>query len=153
MANIAQMVNVLQAMIFTDGAKMLLTPTYHVFKMYVPFQDAVVLPVSFDAGSYSVGGITLPRVDAIAAKAKDGKIVIALTNIDPNQSVNFDVSVPGINATVARGQILTAPKIDSVNTFDAPRTVWPKAVAAEVKDGKLSIALAPASVMVLSLYR
>ena len=153
MANIAQMVNVLQAMIFTDGAKMLLTPTYHVFKMYVPFQDALVLPVSFDAGSYSVGAITLPRVDAIAAKTKDGKIVIALTNVDPNQSVNFDVSVPGVEATTARGQVLTAPKIDSVNTFSAPRTVSPKAVAAEVKDGKLSIALAPASVMVLSFDR
>ena len=51
MANIAQMVNVLQAMILTDRARMILTPTYHVFRMYLPFQDATSIPVSFAAGS------------------------------------------------------------------------------------------------------
>ena len=50
-ANIAQMINVLQAMIMTDKEKMVLTPTYYVFKMYVPFQDATSVPVTFDAGS------------------------------------------------------------------------------------------------------
>ena len=77
MANIAQMVNVLQAMILTDKEKMLLTPTYHVFRMYVPFQDATFVPVTFDAGTYAHGEITLPRVDAIAAKDKDGKLWFA----------------------------------------------------------------------------
>ena len=51
MANIAQMINVLQAMILTDKEKMVLTPTYYVFKMYVPFQDATFVPVTFDAGT------------------------------------------------------------------------------------------------------
>ena len=68
MANIAQMVNVLQAMILTDKEKMMLTPTYHVFKMYVPFQDATLVPVTFDEGAYTHGTITLPRVDAMAAR-------------------------------------------------------------------------------------
>ena len=68
MANIAQMVNVLQAMILTDKEKMILTPTYHVFRMYVPFQDATFVPVTFDAGAYTHGNITLPRVDAMAAR-------------------------------------------------------------------------------------
>ena len=68
MANIAQMVNVLQAMILTDKEKMVLTPTYHVFRMYVPFQDATFVPVTFDAGTYTSGTVTLPRIDAIAAK-------------------------------------------------------------------------------------
>ncbi len=68
MANIAQMVNVLQAMILTDKEKMILTPTYHVFRMYVPFQDATFVPVTFDAGAYTHGTITLPRVDALAAR-------------------------------------------------------------------------------------
>ena len=67
-ANIAQMVNVLQAMIFTRQEKMLLTPTYHVFQMYVPFQDATFLPVNLTAGTYKAGDIELPRVDAIAAR-------------------------------------------------------------------------------------
>jgi len=68
MANIAQMVNVLQAMIMTDKDRMVLTPTYHVFKMYVPFQDATFVPITFQSGTYIAGDITLPRVDAIAAK-------------------------------------------------------------------------------------
>ena len=55
MANIAQMINVLQAMILTDGPKMVRTPTYHVFRMYVPFQDATSVPVTFDAGRYTHG--------------------------------------------------------------------------------------------------
>jgi alpha-N-arabinofuranosidase len=71
MANIAQMVNVLQAMVLTDKEKMVLTPTYHVFKMYVPFQEATFVPVSFDAGTYTNGEVTLPRIDAIAARDGD----------------------------------------------------------------------------------
>src|SRR5208282_788634 len=62
MANIAQMINVLQAMILTDKEKMVLTPTYYIFKMYVPFQDATFIPVTFDAGAYKHGGISLPRI-------------------------------------------------------------------------------------------
>jgi alpha-L-arabinofuranosidase len=69
-ANIAQMINVLQAMILTEGEKMVLTPTYHAFRMYVPFQDATRLPINFNKGIYKEGAIELPRVDAIAAKGK-----------------------------------------------------------------------------------
>src|SRR5205085_10090683 len=71
-ANIAQMINVLQAVIVTDHEKMLLTPTYYVYKMYVPFQDSTFVPVTVDAGSYTHGDVTLPRVDAMAAKSKAG---------------------------------------------------------------------------------
>jgi alpha-N-arabinofuranosidase len=71
-ANIAQMINVLQAMILTSGNKMILTPTYHVFRMYVPFQEATSVPVSFDAGTYAQGDIHLPRIDAVAARDKIG---------------------------------------------------------------------------------
>lgn len=151
MTNIAQMVNVLQAMILTDGPKMVLTPTYHLFKMYVPFQDASFLPVSFEAGTYKFGDITLPKVDAVAAKTKDGKIVVALTNIDAKEAVSFEVALPGVSATTAKGEVLSAPKLDSVNTFAAPNTVKPKAVTATVANGKLSVSLAPASVTVLTL--
>ncbi len=84
MTNIAQMVNVLQSMIMTDGRKMVLTPTYHVYKMYVPFQDATLLPVTFNAGQYKFDTITLPQVDAIAARGKDGKVWLSLINLDPN---------------------------------------------------------------------
>jgi alpha-N-arabinofuranosidase len=148
MANIAQMVNVLQAMILTDEEKMLLTPTYHVFHMYVPFQDATFVPVTFDAGTYVHGDVELPRVDAIAAKDKDGKLWLALTNVDPNRAVQLDVAADARRAT---GQILSAAKIDSVNTFEAPTTVAPKPLEANARGGKIKLKLPPHSVAVVAL--
>ena len=150
-ANIAQMVNVLQAMIMADKEKMVLTPTYYVFKMYVPFQDATFVPVAFDAGTYTHGGISLPRADAIAAKDRSGKLWLAITNIDPNQSIEIEASLAGITAKSAAGETLTAPKVDSVNTFDAPNTVVPKPVSAKLQGSQLTLKLEPKSVTVISV--
>jgi alpha-N-arabinofuranosidase len=149
-ANIAQMVNVLQAMIFTKDAQMLLTPTYHVFKMYVPFQDATFLPVAFDAGKYVHGSIELPRVDAMAAKGTDGKLWVALVNLDPKREVAFQIEAGG-KFKSAEGQTLTAPQVNSVNTFEAPNTVAAKPFKARVSGGKVVAKLAPASVTVVAL--
>ena len=150
-ANIAQMINVLQAMIMTDKEKMVLTPTYYVFKMYVPFQDATFVPVTFDAGWYTHGDVALPRVDAIAAKDANGKLWLEITNLDPNQPVEIEASLSGITAKSAAGETLTAPKVDSINTFDAPNTVAPKPVSAKVQGGKLTLKLEPKSVTVVSV--
>jgi alpha-N-arabinofuranosidase len=150
-ANIAQMINVLQAMIMTDKDKIVLTPTYQVFKMYVPFQDATLIPVAFSAGTYTNGDISLPRVDAIAAKDSSGKLWLELTNLDPNNAVEIEASMAGISATSASGETLTAPKVDSVNTVDAPNTVVPKPAAVKILNGKLSIKLDPKSVTVVSI--
>jgi alpha-N-arabinofuranosidase len=151
MANIAQMINVLQAMIMTNKEKMVLTPTYHVFKMYVPFQDATFIPVAFNAGTYTNGNITLPRVDAIAAKDSAGKLWLEVTNVDPNQALEIVVDLPGITAKSASGETLTAPKVDSVNTFEAPNTVVPKPISAKIQDGKITLKVDPKSVTVISI--
>jgi alpha-N-arabinofuranosidase len=151
MANIAQMINVLQAMILTDKEKMVLTPSYYVYKMYVPFQDATFVPVTFNAGSYTHGDITLPRVDAIAAKDASGKLWLEVTNLDPNQSVEIEATLTGATGKMAVGETLTAPKVDSVNTFEAPNTVVPKPVSAPVQSGKLTLKLEPKSVTVISI--
>ncbi len=151
MANIAQMINVLQAMIITDKEKMVLTPTYQVFKMYLPFQDATFVPVTFNAGAYTHGDITLPRVDAIAAKDTAGTLWLSVTNLDPSQPADVEVSVTGVAATSASGETLTGPKIDSVNTFDAPNTVAPKPITATVQNGRISLHVEAKSVTVVSL--
>jgi alpha-L-arabinofuranosidase len=151
MANIAQMINVLQAMIMTDKEKMVLTPTYYVFKMYVPFQDSTSVPVTFNAGAYSHDNITLPRVDAIAAKDKSGKLWVEITNVDPNRALEIEVSLSGIVARSATGETLTAPKVDSVNTFETPNTVVPRPISAKVHGGKLFLKLEPKSVTVISI--
>jgi alpha-L-arabinofuranosidase len=150
-ANIAQMVNVLQAMILTDGPQMLLTPTYHVFRMYVPFQDATFVPVSLDAGHWTEGSITLPRVDAIAAKDGSGKLWLSLTNIDPEKSVRIEMTVGGAAIRAASGETLTAARVDSINTFEAKDAVVPKPLTVTVAGGRVSVLLPPKSVSVLAL--
>ena len=151
MANIAQMVNVLQAMIFTDGPKMVLTPTYHVFRMYVPFQDATFVPVNLDAGTYMHGDIELPRLDAIAARDAAGKLWLAVTNVDPARPATLEIDVAGVKVKRAQGETLAAPKVDSVNTFAAPSTVVPKPLTGRVANGKVTLTLAPASVSVVAI--
>ena len=150
-ANIAQMVNVLQAMILTDEDKMVLTPTYHVFEMYVPFQDATFVPVAFDAGTYTCGDTTLPRLDAIAAKDSAGTLWLALTNLDPNRPVDVRASLAGITARSVTGKTLTAPAVDSVNTFEAPDTVRPRTVSPKLEGDTLTLRLEPKSVTVISV--
>ena len=151
MANIAQMVNVLQAMILTDKARMVLTPTYHVFRMYVPFQGATVVPVTFTAGFYTRGDIALPRVDALAAKDASGTLWVALTNVDPNERADVAVTLSGMTGASVTGETLTGPAVDTVNTFDAPDAVAPKPVTATVRGGEVALTLAPKSVTVIAI--
>jgi alpha-N-arabinofuranosidase len=151
MANIAQMINVLQAMIFTRDSQMILTPTYHVFRMYVPFQDATAVPVNFDPGTYTEADVELPRLDTVAARDKSGKLWVAATNLDPVRPVRIEIVTDGQHVAAASGQTLTAPHIDSVNTFDAPHVVEPKPIAARASGGKITLELAPASVTVVGL--
>jgi alpha-L-arabinofuranosidase len=150
MANIAQMINVLQAMILTDKEKMVLTPTYHVFKMYVPFQDATFVPVAFDAGTYTHGSISLPRLDAIAAKDASGKLWLEITNLDPENPVKIEADLAGMTVKSAAGETLTAPAVDSVNTFETPNTIAPKPIPVKVQGSKLTLKVEPKSVTVVS---
>jgi alpha-N-arabinofuranosidase len=150
-ANIAQMVNVLQAMILTDGSKMLLTPTYWVYRMYVPFQDSSLVPVSFDAGTYAYGDIRLPGVDAIAARDSSGKLWLSLINVDPNRSARIAASIEGFTARSATGQILTAPAVDSHNSFNQPNEVVPRPFAGHASAGRLLFELPPKSIAVVEV--
>jgi alpha-N-arabinofuranosidase len=151
MANIAQMINVLQAMVLTDGPKMVLTPTYHVFRMYVPFQDATSVPVTFDAGRYTHAGISLPRVDALGARDASGTLWLAFANVDPNTPAEIAATVAGFTPRSATGETLTAPAVDSVNSFDAPTTVAPKPAQVKVDGSRVLVTLAPKSVTVIGV--
>jgi len=153
MTNIAQMVNVLQSMILTDGSKMVLTPTYHVYRLYVPFQDAQLLPVTFNAGEYVFGPVRLPKVDAIAARARDGKVWLSLSNLDPNNPADVTANVSGVAATAAIGEVLTGERVDSINTFEAPRAVSPQPFSARATGGSLVLHLPPHSVTVVHLQQ
>jgi alpha-N-arabinofuranosidase len=147
--NIAQMINVLQAMILTDGPKMVLTPTYHAYHLYVPFQGAKVIPVNFEAGSYTLGDIILPRVDAVAARDSSGKLWLALTNVDPNRAAKLSAAIAG--ARGATGRVLTAATVDAHNDFNKPDAVAPRAISGRLSNGQLLFDLPPKSVAVVQI--
>ncbi len=106
---------------------MVLTPTYYVYKMYVPFEDATSLPVAFDAGRYTQGTVDLPRVDALAARDSSGKLWLEITNLDPEKPVDIDAEIAGGAVKSAKAETLTASAVDSVNTFAAPEHRCPRA--------------------------
>jgi alpha-N-arabinofuranosidase len=125
MANIAQMINVLQAMILTDKEKMLLTPTYHVFEMYKVHQDAMLLPVEITTPDYKHGASAVPSLHASASRDKSGRIHLSLVNLDPHQANKVTVKITGVVAKQITGRVLTAATMDAHNTFDKPQAVKP----------------------------
>jgi alpha-L-arabinofuranosidase len=151
MTNIAQMVNVLQAMILTDGPKMALTPTYHVFEMYIPFQGATFLPTEVKTPEYSHGDLTVKSVNVSAARDIAGNLVLALVNLDPNREALVTTSVAGAQVKAATGRVLTARTMDAHNTVDAPEAVKPAPISAKRSAGKWVLRLPPKSVAVISL--
>ena len=151
MTNIAQMVNVLQAMILTDKEKILLTPTYHVFKMHIPFQDATYLPVSIIGDNdYKQGEKEIPNLSASAAKSKGGKTWLTLVNLNPKEDLDVLVNPEG-TFNKAKGSLLTAEEIDAHNTFDTPERVKPVPYKYSIEKGPLKIELPANSVLVVEL--
>ncbi|WP_454828707.1 alpha-N-arabinofuranosidase [Pseudoxanthomonas wuyuanensis] len=153
MGNIAQMVNVLQAMILTQGEKMLLTPTYHVFDLYKPFKDGTYLPLEIAAPQYKHGEWAVPGVHGSSVRGKDGHVYVALTNLDPNRSASVSVRLQGQAAVSAvSGRILTAPQITSHNTFDSPESVKPADFSGvRLEGGQLKVDLPAKAVVMLQL--
>jgi alpha-N-arabinofuranosidase len=152
MANIAQMVNVLQSMILTDHEKIVLTPTYHVFEMFRVHQDATSLPIVLKTPNLAQVAEAIPTVSASASRDASGKIHISLVNTNPDAPVTVSCTLSGEELRAPTGRILTAPEMTSHNTFDKPHTVEPVAfTGATVSGGKLSVVLPAMSVVVLEL--
>ncbi|MBQ8674379.1 MAG: alpha-N-arabinofuranosidase [Bacteroides sp.] len=163
MANIAQIVNVLQSMILTKDEKMVLTPTYHVFKMYNVHQDATHLPLDIDCRVMNLEGQrnrmhrsetlrTLPMVSATASKDKEGKIHLSISNVDVENAQEITIHLPGVKATKAVGEILTSKNITDFNSFENPDNVKPVPFKeAKIKKGVLTIKLPAKSIVTLEL--
>jgi alpha-L-arabinofuranosidase len=152
LANIAQTINVLQAVVLTEGAKMVLTPTYHVFEMYNVHHDAVMLPLSISTQNYAVGTEKLPAVSASASRDKQGFIHISLVNIDAKATQTVQIDMRGTKANAVTGRILTAAKVQDYNTFDNPNKVQPSAfTSAKLMNNMLTVVVPPFSVVVLEV--
>ncbi len=150
MANIAQTVNVLQAMVLTDGARMTVTPTYHVFAMFRAHQDAVLLPATVITGSERWQGHSIPLVSASASRQSDGTVCVSLVNPHPTDSAEVDVVCAGHNWKSVTSTLLTGP-MTAHNTFDQPNTVAPVPGDARLTTDGVRVQLPSGSVCVLKL--
>ncbi len=153
MANIAQTVNVLQAMILTEKEKMLRTPTYWVFEMFKVHQGGTFLPVELQSPEYAFGGEKIPMVSVSATRAADAPAVhLSLANTSPMQAVTVSVKLAGLAAKSVAGRVLTAPAMNAHNTFSAPNAVQPAAFdGAAIKGDTLEVKLPAKSVVILTL--
>ena len=169
MANITQIVNVLQSMILTDQegtGHMVLTPTYHVFEMYTPFQEATYLPVDLESetiavskayfkekeGAKDAGYRPCPMLSASAAKTQDGSLVLAVTNVSLDKSQTIQFAIDGYKAKTVSGRILTSKKVSDFNDFNHPDVVAPKEYKdAKLKQNELTMTIPAKSIVVLTL--
>jgi alpha-N-arabinofuranosidase len=152
MSNIAQMVNVLQAMILTDHEKIVLTPTYHVFEMLKVHQGATAVPIDLTTATLPEAQQRIPMVSASASRDAAGRLHLSLVNTSPDSPVTVACRLAGAAVATPSGRILTAAAMTAHNTFEAPHTVEPAAfTGASVVDGQLRIALPPLSVVILNL--
>lgn len=157
MANIAQVANVLQSMVLTNDDGLVLTPTYHVFRMYAPHKGGRLIPLDIDTPTQAVESEreyarSVPMVSATATE-KNGTVTLSLANT--SLADNAEVSIP-INALgvkkVSDAEILTSKNIADYNDFGNPDKVKPVAFkGASIKNGTLTVSLPAASIATLSL--
>jgi alpha-N-arabinofuranosidase len=152
MANLAQTINVLQAVILTNKEKIILTPTYYVMEMYNVHQDAKLIPIVVNTDDYSYGNEKLPAVSASASKDSTGAVHISLANINSAKEESISIKVEGNKYKNISGRILTSPKIQDHNTFENPGKIKPQGFSgASLKGDLIKVKIPPFSVVVLEL--
>ena len=126
MANIAQMVNVLQSMILTRGNQLVLTPTYHVFDLYQVHQGAALIPTQVQTGDYVSGEVKLPAINVSASRNGRGAVHLSVVNLDPERDAAVSVNIDGMKVRKASGKVIAAAAMDEHNDFDAPARLAPR---------------------------
>jgi alpha-L-arabinofuranosidase len=152
MANLAQTVNVLQAVVLTQEEKMIVTPTYHVMEMYNVHQDATLLPLELESTNYTYGAEKLPAISASASRDKAGVTHISLVNIDSKINQEITVDLRGGKFNSINGRILSSAKLQDHNSFEQPDLVKPMPFRQVTLSGNsLKVILPAHSVVVLEL--
>ncbi len=156
MANIAQIINVLQAMVLTEGEKMLLTPSYHVFDMYQVHQDTTLLPISITSEKCDQGKKNLNAIHGSASLDDEQKIHVTLSNIDLEDAIDISIKFSQIELKdrIISARILRGEKMNSHNTFESPDQVKPKEFDIsnfKLEGNKLSFKIPTMSIIVIEL--
>lgn len=153
MANIAQIVNVLQSMILTRGKAMVLTPTYYVFEMYKVHQDALYLPLDLICDKINVrDDRTVPSISATASKDKNEIIHISISNVNIEDFQEVKIELPGVKINNISGKILSSNKITDYNSFKNPNVIKLKEFkGVKIEGNILKIKLPAKSIVTLTL--
>ena len=152
LANLAQTVNVLQALILTKGNQMIVTPTYHVFDLYKVHQDAKWLPVQINSPSYEFSGQKIPAVNVSASKDSSGVIHLSLVNLDPVHTINIKTIIQGSSWNQWTASILTSDKFTDINSFETPSRLKPAEFRGVKKEkDQFVISLPAKSIVVVAL--
>ncbi len=152
MANLAQTINVLQSLILTKDEKMVLTPTYYVFKMFKVHQNAKLIPLQLNCESYTNGKESIPSVSASASKDDAGKIHITLANFNPNKDQEITCNLGSATPTQIKAEVLTAKSMSAFNTFDKAEEVKPQSFkGATLKNNQLKISMPAKSIVAIEL--
>ncbi|HBE41476.1 MAG TPA: alpha-N-arabinofuranosidase [Bacteroidales bacterium] len=153
-ANLAQMVNVLQSVILTKDDKMVLTPTYHVFRMFSVHQEAKLLTTDLRCEDYEFQGSAIPAISASASVDNTGKVHISFANLNPNKEITLTCPVIGETYKTITGEVLTAGQMNAFNSFEKPEVVKPALFKGfKMKDGILTVTMPAKSVVVLELVK
>lgn len=153
MTNIAQTINVLQAMILTEGDRMVLTPTYHVYNMYKVHQDSELLNCGIVSDEYKYNGEKIQKINSTVSLDCKGIIHITLVNMDPNEPATVVCYVSEYGSfSLKHGEILTSENMNDMNTFDVPDRIKPeKFMGAVIKGDKVIIEMPPKAIVMLAL--
>jgi alpha-L-arabinofuranosidase len=151
MANLAQMVNVLQSVMLTNKEMLILTPTYHVMEMYNVHQDATMLPLKVETADYAFESNRLPAISASASIDKNGIIHISLVNVDATKINEVIIELKGGKRAKVTGQILASGKMQDYNSFNDPHNIQPVSFDAKINDNKIVVRIPAFSVVVLSV--
>lgn len=152
MANLAQTVNVLQAVILTDKEKMILTPTYHVMEMYKVHHDADLLNVNFSKKDYTFNGESLPAISIAASADSSGVMHISVVNIDARKDQQVNIKTGFTKLSGVTGRILKSARLQDHNTFEDPAKVKPVPFnEITIKDNNIEFIIPPFSVIVFEV--
>lgn len=152
MANIAQTVNVLQAMLHTDGVKLVRTPTYYVFKLFCGHQDAMHVPVSIHCEDYVFAGQRIPALSVSASRNAADGITLSVCHVHPLRAAPARFDLQGEKIAAVRARILTHAAMNAYNTFDQPERLRPEAfVEFRVEGNAIHCELPAKSLVVLEI--
>jgi alpha-N-arabinofuranosidase len=155
MANVAQLVNNLHSLFLADGDRFVATPTYHVYTMYRPHQDAraVRIDVQTPEVSFQAEGRTerIVRLAGSASRSTDGRATLTLAHLHASEPAEVRILLHGGAASEVRHTVLTHTELNAHNTFERPDVVAPRTSTSDARGANLRVTLPPASVNALEI--